>query len=390
MKSNQLLKFVIAALSLAAAGFVRPTAHAQSAIFQQNENGQALGLDTCGMQHFASNTNLWTRSEVHALDCNNNSYLADVSNWNISTYPNGATFNVTIPPTSRAADLPQGAHLNESVAVGNLTINAGALLTYDANNSGGAGAHSVNFTLNGGTLTNNGTLKSIGPTEAGQTYTFAVNTLLTGSGISNFGYGTVLTGPGILTIASTQNVIGGGNVTSDLPLVNHGVITADGSSGFFGHNLITFMNSQITNTGTIQTTAGGAIQLLANVTINNTGGTLRASSSDRFNIFSGATITGGTLVSTSNDPSRDELFYITTATLNGVAIATGTRIRVDGGILTLNGAIANNGQINFANTQNQAGTGRFNIASDTTFSGTGSTIINGSPNTIAPGKTLTL
>jgi hypothetical protein len=81
---------------------------------------------------------------------------------------------------------------------------------------------------------------------------------------------------------------------------------------------------------------------------------------------------------------------MTTATLNGVAIATGTKIRVDGGILTLNGAIANNGQINFANTQNQAGTGRFNVASDTTFSGTGLTIINGSPNTIAPGKTLTL
>jgi hypothetical protein len=134
MKSNQLLKLALVTLALAAAGFAPPTARAQSAIFQQNENGQSLGVDTCGTQHFASNTNLWTRSEVHALDCHNNSYLADVSNWNLSTYPNGATFNVTIPTTSRAADLPQGAHLNESVAVGNLTINSGALLTYDANN----------------------------------------------------------------------------------------------------------------------------------------------------------------------------------------------------------------------------------------------------------------
>ncbi|MEY2512185.1 MAG: hypothetical protein QOE26_2948 [Verrucomicrobiota bacterium] len=364
-------------------GLAVPRSFAQtSAVFQQNANGQTLGTDSCGTTHFASNDNLWTQSAATALDCHNNSYQSDVSNWNIAAYPNGANFNVTI-------GLP--VHLNQSVAVGNLSITGAGALAYDANNSSGGGAHSVTLTFNGGSISNNGTMTSVGVVEAGQTYAFAVNTTLSGSGTMTWGYGTNVVGPGSLTIQTAQKVIGGGLDTVSLPLINQGTITADGSSAFFTHNLITFQNAQVTNTGTIQTTAGGGIQFLDNVTVNNTGGILNSAGSDRIYLLSGVSVTGGTFMSSSSDATRNDLFYANNATLTGVTFASGARFTNDGGGLTLNGAITNNGQILFANTQNGAGPGHFIIASDTTISGTGVILLPASTdNVVSTGKRLTL
>jgi hypothetical protein len=360
-----------------------PGAFAQtSAVFQQNANGQSLGTDSCGTTHFASNNNLWTQSAATALDCHNNAYQSDVSNWNIATYPNGANFNVTI-------GLP--VHLNESVAVGNLSITSGGALAYDANNSAGGGAHGVTLTFNGGSISNDGTMTSVGVAEAGQTYAFAVNTTLSGSGTMTWGYATNVVGPGSLTIQSAQKVIGGGADTISLALINHGTITADGSTGFFNHNLITFQNAQVTNTGTIQATAGGAIQFLDNVTVNNTGGVLNSAGNDRIYLMSGVSVTGGTFMSSSSDSTRNDLFYANNATLTDVTFANGSRLMNDGGGLTLNGAITNNGQILFANTQNGAGPGHFIVASDTTISGTGVILLPASTNNVvSAGKRLTL
>jgi fibronectin-binding autotransporter adhesin len=384
MKTNQLLR--IAIITLAVFGVAAASRAQTNAVFQQNANGQSLGFDSCGTEHFASNTNLWTRSEAFGSDCNMQSYLADVSNWNIPNYPNG-NFNVTINPTSR----PDGVHLNESVAVNNLTINTNGLLAYDANNSAGGGAHPVNLTLNGGTLANNGTIISIGPVEAGQTYTFAVNTSLTGSGTTNLGYGTTLAGPGTLTIGSSQTVIGGGNVLVNTPLVNNGLINANGSSAFFNHPEVSFMTSQITNTGTMETTGGGVIQFLTNTALNNAGGTLSSLGTTSFVLSGGVSITGGTLMSVGNRPEND-FFRVLGATLTGVNIATGTQIAVgnangNGGSVTLNGAITNGGQIIFHGNFNAVPP--FNIGSDTTISGTGHLILIGL-GTIASGATLTL
>jgi hypothetical protein len=380
MKNTTRLLFLSLSLIL---GLAVPLAHAQtSAVFQQNANGQSLGTDTCGTTHFASNDNLWTQSAATALDCHNNSYQSDVSNWNIATYPNGANFNVTI-------GLP--VHLNQSVAVGNLTITSTGALAYDANNSTGGGAHAVTLTFNGGTISNNGTMTSVGVTEAGQTYAFAVNTTLSGSGTMTWGYGTNVVGPGSLTIQSAQKVIGGGLDTISLSLINQGTITADGSSAFFTHNLITFQNAQVTNTGTIQTTAGGGIQFLDNVTVNNAGGILNSAGSDKIYLLSGVSVTGGTFMSSSSDATRNDLFYANNASLTDVTLASGTRFTNDGGALTLNGTITNNGQILFANTQNGAGPGHFIIASDTTISGTGVILLPASTNNVvSAGRRLTL
>ncbi|HZE13661.1 MAG TPA: hypothetical protein VE086_07885, partial [Chthoniobacterales bacterium] len=350
MKNNTRLLFLFQSLILGLALAVSPAIAQTSAIFQQNANGQSLGTDTCGTTHFASNDNLWTQSAATALDCHNNSYQSDVSNWNIASYPNGANFDVTI-------GLP--VHLNQSVAVANLSITSGGALAYDANNSSGGGAHSVTLTFNGGTISNNGTMTSVGVVEAGQTYAFAVNTTLGGSGTMTWGYGTNVVGPGSLTIQSAQVVIGGGLDTVSLPLINEGIITADGSSAFFNHNLITFQNAQVTNTGTIQATAGGGIQFLDNVTVNNSGGILNSAGSDKIYLLSGVSVIGGTFMSSSTDATRNDLFYANNATLTDVTFSPGTRFMNDGGALTLNGVITNNGQILFANTQNGAGPGHF-------------------------------
>ena len=352
-----------------------------NAVFEQNANGQSLGMDSCGDSLHASNDNLWTQSEQFAQDCHNQSFKVDVSNWNIPKYPNGANFNVTIGN--------HDVHLNESVTMGDLTIGAGGTLALDANNSSGGGAHAITVGFSGGTITNNGNLNSTGPTEAGQTYQFNVPTLLTGTGTTRFDYGTVLTGPGALTVDTNHKVIGGGDTEFQAPLVNKGIINADGSTGFFEHRELTFTNTTITNTGTIKATANGIVQFLAATVVDNTGGTLSASGNYSFNLTNGVSVTGGTLISIGDRP-RADFFQVNNASLTNVKLATGTEMFVDGGILNLNGAIANNGRITFANTQNPAGTGRFNIASDTTISGIGQLIVVGSPNTIAAGKTLTL
>lgn len=382
MKRNLLFSLALAASSLCSLCFASSlSAQNVSAIFEQNANGQLLSTDSCGTAHFASDNNLWTQSAATGTDCNGLSFVSDVSNWNIAIYPNGANFDITIGVHS--------VHLNESVAMGGISIAAGGTLALDANNSTGGGAHPITVGFNSGTLTNNGALTSIGPVEASQTYQFKVATLLTGAGTTTFGYGTVLNGPGILTVDTNQNVIGGGNVTVNTSLVNRGTITADGSTGFFEHREVSFASPKITNTGTIAVTTNGIIQFLTNTAIDNTGGTLSASGDWAFILNAGATVTGGTLVSTGDRP-RADFFQVSNATLTGVNIATGTEMFVDGGVLTLNGAITNSGQIIFADTQNPAGTGRFNIASNTTLSGTGQITVAGSPNTIAAGKTLTL
>lgn len=380
MKMNQLLKFV--SVTIALVGMTTASRAQTNAIFQQNANGQSLGFDSCGMEHFASNTNLWTRSQAFGSDCNMQSYLADVSNWNIPNYPNGASFNVTIGLS---------AHLNESVAMGNLTITSSGVLAADANNSAGGGAHNVTFTLNGGTVTNNGTLTSIGVAEAGQTYAFATDTLLTGTGTTTFGYSTTLNGPGILTIDTAHNVIGGGADSVNLSLVNHGNFNANGSSAFFNHPEVSFMSSQITNDGLMETTGGGVIQFLTNTALNNAGGTLSSLGTASFVLSGGVSITGGTLMSVGNRPEND-FFRVLGATLTGVNIATGTQIAVgyangNGGSVTLNGAITNGGQIIFHGNFNAVPP--FNIGSDTTISGTGHLILIGL-GTIASGATLTL
>src|SRR5947209_14436362 len=88
-------------------GLVGPRLSGQTtAVFQRNANGQKISTDSCGMDHFASNNNLWTQSGMTGLDCHNQTFLSDVSNWNIASYPNGANFDVTIGLS---------AHLNESV-----------------------------------------------------------------------------------------------------------------------------------------------------------------------------------------------------------------------------------------------------------------------------------
>ena len=79
------------------------------------------------------------------------------------------------------------------------------------------------------------------------------------------------------------------------------------------------------------------------------------------------------------------------ASLNNLSIATGTQIFVEGSVLTLNGAIANGGLIICAYSRNPNGPGSFNVASDTTLSGTGRINVQYSANnTIASGATLTL
>ncbi len=70
MKRNSLFSLALVASSLCTLWFASSlSAQAISAIFEQNANGQLLDTDSCGIQHFASNNNLWTQSAATGTDC---------------------------------------------------------------------------------------------------------------------------------------------------------------------------------------------------------------------------------------------------------------------------------------------------------------------------------
>jgi hypothetical protein len=147
---------------------------------------------------------------------------------------------------------------------------------------------------------------------------------------------------------------GTGMVT--LPLTNHGLVSADVS----GQPLT--LTGVTINDATFQATGGGTL-VLSNNTLNNTGGSLKASGG---NIqFTGEAVSGGTLSRTGTS-----VFQVTgNSTLN--TLANSAVVQVNGGVtLIANGAFTNTG--NFLVRQ-PAGVGiaTLRLTNYSTFSGAG-------------------
>ena len=293
----------------------------------------------------------------------------------------------------------------------------GTLLLFNKiTNTGGAitasGTGSVvdidNATVIGGTLNtaSGGLLRTVGSADlngvtisAGSTYTTAgattqLDTSLTNDGtflidgsasnaIVNLGSNVTLSGGGAVTMKSgggtaaffrgsgvtltnaNDTIQGAGNIgdSGALGIANQATIDANGS----GQNLnLSQGGGVVTNTGTLEATAGGVLQIFSKVT--NTGGAITANGGT-VNVI--GTISGGTLNTLNGGVMETSGGG---ANLSGVTISKGSTYTAGTGSTTqLNGAIVDAGTLAI---NGASGNAIVNLGSAVTLSGGGQVIMS--------------
>ena len=245
--------------------------------------------------------------------------------------------------------------------------------------------------LNSGTLTVKGSIINTGSFQlnAGNNYTeleVSQSATLTGTYVMSDSAFNTITGLSTGTETLTnQGVIQGAGLIGYNPsqqlgfltLVNQGTINAVSTH----HKALEIQpgTGGVTNTGTMEATAGGTLHLTGSIA--NTGGTILATGSGAQVLLDGSTLSGGTLTSTA----AGLLIGENSATLDGsthsVTISTGSSLQVNNGqTIQALGAITDNGTLSLnssgANTQ-------LVLTGNTTLSGTGKvTLANKSTNVI--------
>jgi fibronectin-binding autotransporter adhesin len=195
--------------------------------------------------------------------------------------------------------------------------------------------------------------------------------------------GTAFLRGGGFTLTNTNNTIEGAGTIGDnaaLAIVNKGTIDANSS----GQNLIVSQGAGgVTNTGTLEATGGGTLNLYGAVT--NTGGSITASGTSSDVDVQSTTIVGGTL----NTASGGLLQTVGSSILNGVTISTGSTYTTAAGATTqLNTSLTNDGTFLI---DGSAGNAVVNLGSAVTLSGGGTvTMKTGSGTAFLRGVGLTL
>ena len=270
----------------------------------------------------------------------NSQLWSDTGNWTPGTVPNSNTAsaiitNATNNPVllnggytianltiggSNSLDIQNGQSLTiyADPGVGNSTINNAKTITLDSAGSStdlilsGPGGGTIDLT-GGGTLqlSNNGNNRIYG-NPGGETFHIATGSTVQGSGqfgINQGGY------------AFTLN--------------NDGTINANQSNA-----LLVAPTGTVTNNSLLEATAGGTMNLIANVT--NTTGTIKADGANSLVNLGGSTINGGTLTTTNGGSVQNN----GTATFNGVTLSSGSTLTLaDSSATTLQGTITNGGTI---------------------------------------------
>jgi hypothetical protein len=280
-----------------------------------------------------------------------------------------------------------GSSALDGTTQGALTITTGS--TYTASNN-------TNTYLYG-SIVNHGTLVQIGGNGANGLLNIGNAVTLTGGGVVTLstqpGGGAAYLQGNNQTLTNVNNTIQGTGVigNGNLVLVNDAVVDATPEGGSTG---LVLNGGVVTNTGTLEATAGGVLTIETNVT--NTGANITASGtasgggSSVVNIVNGATITGGTL-STVNTGVVETSFG-NTAAIQGVTIAAGSSYTVanasqlfllgvidNAGAITLAGGNGSNGFLSLGNTVTLTGGGTVTLS---TQSGGGQAFLQGNNQTL--------
>jgi fibronectin-binding autotransporter adhesin len=223
-----------------------------------------------------------------------------------------------------------------------------------------------------GTIDNIGTIEAIGGNGSNNILTIGNAVTLTGGGVvtldTGSGGGNVYVQGNGQTLTNTNNTIQGTGIIGNgsLALVNQSVLDATPEGGT--STLLLNNTGGITNTGTLEATAGGVLQITT--TVDNAGGTITADVTSTVEVYNG-TIQGGTLVNSAGGT----LETITSATLDGttqgaLTISTASVYTATNGSNTyLYGSIVNKGTID--QIGGNGNNGLLNIANAVTLSGGG-------------------
>lgn len=301
---------------------------------------------------------------------------------------------------------------NSVVSLSGSTITGGTLATNLAGTIDASNGTLVGVTINSGSVvtvasnapaTLQGTISNAGTIALGTSSGFGSELLI--------GPGTVThTGGGSITMANqTGNYVhsnSGGILVND----TGNTIQGAGTIGLGPNDSFTFNNkgtvnanvsnalavdpaAPVINTGLLEATAGGTLNLETAVT--NTGGTIYATGANSIVTLSGITVTGGTL-----SAAQGGIISGNYGTLNAVTISPGTTVSVGSSAMTLAGVISNGGTISLtgsspaltfdSGTVTHTGGGSIAMSSQAggaIYSTAGGTFINDTNNTIqGPGS----
>lgn len=253
----------------------------------------------------------------------------------------------------------------------NLTNTVGQVnsLQVGANNTLNVGNNSELF-VNGTQIINNG---AINVSAAANNAILVLNssTTLSGAGAltlstSGAGGAFIQQGVGGVTLTNQSTIQGAGVIgNGGLALGNSGLVDANTS----GQTLFLNGSGGVTNTGTLQASGGGILDLQSGTT--NTGANITASGAGSTVNFQTA-ITGGTL----NSSSGGTLQTITNgvATLNSVTISSGSTYTTGNNTdLFISGTLTNNGNLNVSSAANNSILG---LNSSTTLTGGGTVTLS--------------
>jgi hypothetical protein len=219
-----------------------------------------------------------------------------------------------------------------------LTISSGSVL--NVNNNGELNTN--------GTITNNGTITLQG--AGNSTYLYApTSTTLTGTGSvvltsTNGDYTGIVDTAGGQTLTNNETISGAGLIEGG-NIANNGTINA----GVNGETLTLYNFTTATNTKTLEATNGGTLAFEGSSWTQTGVGTMTAQTGSSIELYSNATISGGTLTTAGTGQ-----FYVpggNTAYLSNLT-NSGTFNVENNAELELTGTITNNGSFNVSGNGN--------------------------------------
>ncbi len=275
-------------------------------------------------------------------------------NWDSNAVPNSDTSDVIIDTGNDVT-----VFLNINALVRELAIGTGDTLNIE---------QARTLTVHGNVV-NNGLL-AVNPLGGGfgTQLIFNSNSDLSGNGSIRFGREGVLaslstTVGNTLTQQAGHTIEGVGNIAGSL--VNNGVVRADASLGTGSE--LTLLTNDKTNTNLFEAVTNSTLNING-ISVNNSGGTIRANGADSVvQLSGGMSVSGGTLESfdggvfwTSSAGAKTLSNVVSNATIN-VASAT---------TLSAEGTLTNNGLISVNPTAGGFGT-VFNASNDLALNGSG-------------------
>jgi len=227
-----------------------------------------------------------------------------------------------------------------------------------------------------GVTTNSGTIQ-----VEGGTIFFSGNATLTGSGslLMAGGSGSTLKSLNSTDTLTNQQLIHGAGSIYALSVTNQGTIQGDNTSVALSVTDQSPGATPTTNTGTLQASGGGTLQI--ENTVNNSGGVIEAQTGSTV-ILNNGVVNGGTLKTSGTGTIQSQ-----NGTLDGrvnIPTNTGTLIVPTPYNLSLEGTVANTGTItveandciDLLQPTTLTGSGQLTLTSSSCFTGSGQTLTN--------------